>query len=345
VAAEEARGRALENGAVRWAADETSNMERTLLVARIADARQMGRWAPLREAREVQRLYGETVAAAEKAGRLAASRRRVAEAEARALVESAERALERALDLTRSARLPPADRRTLQRARVALREAKARLAVGDPDGARERARAAGDAFATATAHMTTRAARYVDPDNLERWRGWIEQTRAASRRSGGVAVVVVKERNELLLLEAGALRWRIPVELGANGVSDKARAGDRATPEGRYAVVEKRGPGSTRFYKALLLDYPNREDRRRFAEDQRSGRIPVGSTPGGMVEIHGEGGQGRNWTRGCVALDNDEMDRLFEIASVGTPVTIVGADGEGGIFSDLVKGAQRGLRR
>jgi L,D-peptidoglycan transpeptidase YkuD (ErfK/YbiS/YcfS/YnhG family) len=52
--------------------------------------------------------------------------------------------------------------------------------------------------------------------------------------------------------------------------------------------------------------------------------VPANAGIGSLIEIHGEGGQGRDWTDGCVALSNSDMDRVFSHARVGTPVTIVG---------------------
>ena len=57
--------------------------------------------------------------------------------------------------------------------------------------------------------------------------------------------------------------------------------------------------------------------------------------PGGLIEIHGEGGRGEDWTRGCVALSNRDMDDLFRRVAVGTPVTIVGAEDSAGRFATL----------
>ena len=68
----------------------------------------------------------------------------------------------------------------------------------------------------------------------------------------------------------------------------------------------------------------------------RAGYLPRGMPLGGLIEIHGEGGRGKDWTNGCVALVNEEMDDLFSKVDVGTPVTIVGADGNGGTFTKLV---------
>jgi L,D-peptidoglycan transpeptidase YkuD (ErfK/YbiS/YcfS/YnhG family) len=52
--------------------------------------------------------------------------------------------------------------------------------------------------------------------------------------------------------------------------------------------------------------------------------VPLRAGVGSLIEIHGDGGQGRDWTDGCVALSNSDMDRVFARARVGTPVTIVG---------------------
>jgi len=84
------------------------------------------------------------------------------------------------------------------------------------------------------------------------------------------------------------------------------------------------------------LNYPNDEDRAQFASLRRQGRIPSNASLGGLIEIHGEGGRGKDWTKGCVALANNDMDDLFRRAAVGTPVTIVGGDGRG-VFARLVR--------
>ena len=62
----------------------------------------------------------------------------------------------------------------------------------------------------------------------------------------------------------------------------------------------------------------------RFALGKVRGIIPTRVGIGNLIEIHGEGGEGRDWTDGCVALANPDMDRVFALTEVGTPVTIVG---------------------
>jgi len=69
---------------------------------------------------------------------------------------------------------------------------------------------------------------------------------------------------------------------------------------------------------------------------KRAGQLPRGAALGGLIEIHGEGGRGKDWTKGCVALSNDDIDDLYRKVGVGTPVTIVGGDGRG-VFAQLAR--------
>ena len=74
-----------------------------------------------------------------------------------------------------------------------------------------------------------------------------------------------------------------------------------------------------------MINYPNEADKARFAEGVRKGLISKRANIGGLIEIHGGGGKGLNWTDGCVALTNEDMDKIFEMAEIGTPVTIIGS--------------------
>ena len=115
------------------------------------------------------------------------------------------------------------------------------------------------------------------------------------------------------------------VVFGKNWIGDKQYAGDRATPEGMYMVTKKKGIRETGYHKALMINYPNDEDRAQFAERKRKGLLSRNSRLGGLIEIHGEGGKGGDWTMGCVALTSDNMDELFNRLAPGSPVTIVGS--------------------
>lgn len=108
--------------------------------------------------------------------------------------------------------------------------------------------------------------------------------------------------------------------MGFNFLSDKLYSGDKATPEGSYQVCRKI-PGS-KYFQALLINYPNNEDRQRFLAARRKGQIPKGAGIGSLIEIHGGGRNGM--TNGCVALDDRDMAALFKQISVNTPVIIVG---------------------
>ncbi len=124
----------------------------------------------------------------------------------------------------------------------------------------------------------------------------------------------------MIVYRKGVAVAEFDVGLGFNGLSDKLHSGDDATPEGRYQITKK--IPASRFYKALLINYPNEEDRRRFASAKQRREIPYWVGIGGLVEIHGGGED--SLTRGCVSVDDKVMDELFAMVSVGTPVTIVG---------------------
>jgi murein L,D-transpeptidase YafK len=134
-------------------------------------------------------------------------------------------------------------------------------------------------------------------------------------------------------------------DLGSNRLQQKRHAGDKATPEGRYHVTARKEGGQTRYHKALLLDYPNGEDRSRFARIRAEGGVPDGVGPGRHIEIHGHGGRERDWTDGCVALADADIDAVFARVPVGTPVTIVGGDGRDGVFSSLWRDHAQGSGR
>jgi murein L,D-transpeptidase YafK len=166
--------------------------------------------------------------------------------------------------------------------------------------------------------------RFRDPALLRLWQGWVDEAVAESLRTGKPVVIVDKLGRRCLLVTGGKVVDRYEVEMGGNALADKLYEGDEATPEGLYKVTEKRDRGQTLFYRALMLDYPTEEDRREHAEARRQGLVPRGRGPGGLIEMHGMGGRGFDWTLGCVALANGDMDRLFAAVSVGTRIVIVG---------------------
>ena len=221
---------------------------------------------------------------------------------------------------------PPASLETLQ---AALDEARVYRREGDVGTATLRARQALDLAGQVRNHANEVAARYSDDETVARWQRWRQETIDWSRRTGRVAILVSKAEHALTLIVAGRPVKSFRADMGFNWIADKSHAGDGATPEGRYRVVSRKANGASIYYKALLLDYPNAEDRAQFSRSRRSGELPASAAIGGLIEIHGEGGRGRDWTRGCVAVTNHEMDELFRYVDVGTPVTIIGSDTHG----------------
>jgi L,D-peptidoglycan transpeptidase YkuD (ErfK/YbiS/YcfS/YnhG family) len=162
--------------------------------------------------------------------------------------------------------------------------------------------------------------RYRDRNEIAKWRTWAQETIEESRQRGTVVFLVSKIERKITIYKAGAAIGSFDIGLGRYGLSDKLYAGDEATPEGRYKVIQK-FPASD-FYKALLINYPNDEDRKAFAEARRKGLIPGQAGIGGAIEIHGGGKD--SLTKGCVGLENRDMDRVYDYAREGTAVTIVG---------------------
>jgi murein L,D-transpeptidase YafK len=145
--------------------------------------------------------------------------------------------------------------------------------------------------------------------------------------------VIRKRARELWLFDGAALRKRYRVVLG-RGEGDKEREGDRRTPEGMFYVCTRND--QSRFHKFLGLSYPGPSDAARGlkagmitrAEHEailaahRERRCPPWKTAlGGEVGIHG-GGVGRDWTLGCIALENRDVDELWQALPLGTPVLI-----------------------
>jgi L,D-peptidoglycan transpeptidase YkuD (ErfK/YbiS/YcfS/YnhG family) len=184
----------------------------------------------------------------------------------------------------------------------------------------------------ASHHLTAQSAllqrelgRYASPDRIAQWQRMARETIEWSKKHRTSAIVISKAERSLTLYRSGQKLVSYPVRLGFNGINEKRYQGDGATPEGRYRIAGKRGRGQTQFYRALLLDYPNQEDRRRFLNDRKKGKIPALRDIGGQIEIHGVDNELMAQTLGCVMLENPQMAALFERVDNGTPVTIVGA--------------------
>jgi murein L,D-transpeptidase YafK len=135
------------------------------------------------------------------------------------------------------------------------------------------------------------------------------------------SILILKKDHLLELLANGKVIRTYHVALGQGGLEPKQREGDGRVPEGRY-VIDTRNAASA-YHKALHISYPNADDRRRAAK--------LGVSPGGAVMIHGlPNGKGwvgathrlYDWTLGCVAVTDQEIDEIWNLVPVGTPVEI-----------------------
>jgi murein L,D-transpeptidase YafK len=135
------------------------------------------------------------------------------------------------------------------------------------------------------------------------------------------SILILKKDHVLELLRGGKVIRTYKVALGQGGLAPKQHEGDGLTPEGHY-VIDSRNAQS-HYHKALHVSYPNDEDRKRAAK--------LGVAPGGAIMIHGlPNGMGaigaahrlRDWTLGCIAVTDQEIDEIWEMAPIGTPVEI-----------------------
>jgi len=293
-------------------------------------------------ARRLRALAGEAETLAER-GDAAAAWAPVLKAAREALIEQLERRQDRAeawrlleprvaaavTQAWRQTAAPGLERREArwaQQASMELESARALAAAGDFDKALATARQALDRTHRVDGAWQALHARFRRPELLRRWRAWSDETIASTRR-GPPALVIDKLERRLDVYRDGRRVASFTAELGTRGLEQKLHAGDKATPEGTYRVTQVKMGGQTRYYKALLIDYPNRDDQARYQEARRRGLVPKNAGVGSLIEVHGAGGQGRDWTDGCVALTNADMDALFHHVRVGTRVTIVGTLG------------------
>jgi murein L,D-transpeptidase YafK len=150
-------------------------------------------------------------------------------------------------------------------------------------------------------------------------------TRVASAAGPRVTEVRIDKARHTLTLrsgEADLATYRVAIGMG--GAGPKRMEGDKVTPVGTYRVT---GRIKGLFHKFLVLDYPNADDIRRHAELRARGEIPRGRGVGHGIGIHGVGGpsQGHkdtDWTFGCIALDDAEIDEIARRVPDGTPVRI-----------------------
>jgi len=316
--------------AMTWASDQLRVAERASADALTRQRIEETRLWPIPASDEVVAAWASAAQAATLARTSAHDSRLAAVADADQRISEARAAVSWSGALADNIHLGP-KRRFLAQATQALCEAEIYRGAGALVAARDRARQAVELAGQVRELAADIAQRYADADNIARWQRWQRETIEWSRREGRTAVIVVKDAHTLTLYVRGVAVKRYTVELGFNWIVDKLQEGDGATPEGRYRVVKRMDHLSSEYYKALLLDYPNADDRIEFSGLRRRGELPPVARIGGLIEIHGSGGRKQDWTNGCVAVTNAEMDEIFPRVTVGTPVTIIGSDSYGPI--------------
>jgi|LSQX01.3.fsa_nt_gb hypothetical protein len=218
---------------------------------------------------------------------------------------------------------PPPIRERISRGKMLLRDAETAFDAGNFIGA--------DSCITESENLLMSSREFADINLREyfqsfpRWKRWIDITLSESVKTGSYSIIVDKFARKLILYHGGKKIKEYSAELGKYWIGNKRISGDMATPEGMYKIVRKLEGTATKYHKALLIDYPNNEDIERFKKDIRNGTLPPSADIGGSIEIHGGGGRGADWTEGCIALTDNDIDAVFRHIKNGTPVTIVGS--------------------
>jgi murein L,D-transpeptidase YafK len=135
------------------------------------------------------------------------------------------------------------------------------------------------------------------------------------------SVLVEKSKRKMYLLNKGVVYKEYDISLGDSPVGHKQQEGDEKTPEGSY-LIDYRNPHSS-YHLSLHITYPNERDR----ENSKK----LGVNPGGDIFIHGLPNKmsffsvafkGRDWTDGCIAVSNTEIEEIWKLVRNGTPIEI-----------------------
>ena len=144
---------------------------------------------------------------------------------------------------------------------------------------------------------------------------------SAIQRGSVDRIRIEKSARRLMLISQGEVLKSYNIALGGNPIGPKERQGDNKTPEGSY-VIDGRNRYS-RFHLSLHISYPNERDKKRAKE--------LGVSPGGDIMIHGikngfswvgDAHTGVDWTKGCIAVTDEEIEEINKLAPNGTIVEI-----------------------
>jgi len=143
----------------------------------------------------------------------------------------------------------------------------------------------------------------------------------AIQKGSADRILIEKNARRLMLISQGEVLKSYNIALGGNPIGPKERQGDNKTPEGTY-VIDGRNKDS-RFHLSLRISYPNERDKNRAKK--------LGVSPGGDIMIHGikngtpwvgDAHTEVDWTKGCIAVTDEEIEEISRLAPIGTVVEI-----------------------
>jgi tetratricopeptide (TPR) repeat protein len=143
----------------------------------------------------------------------------------------------------------------------------------------------------------------------------------AARKRSIDKILIEKKERRLMLISKGEVLKTYKIALGGNPVGPKERQGDNKTPEGTYVIDAK--SRNSQYHQSLHISYPNERDKKRAKE--------LGVSPGGDIMIHGiKAGfswvgdlhADIDWTKGCIAVTDEEIEEIYKLAPVNTVVEI-----------------------
>jgi len=158
-------------------------------------------------------------------------------------------------------------------------------------------------------------------ETLEQQTETLEQKIFALRTEPADKILIEKKERRLRLFSRGEVIKTYKIALGGNPVGPKERQGDNKTPEGTY-IIDSRNSNSG-YHLSLHISYPNEKDKMRAKE--------LGVSPGGDIMIHGiknglswvgASHADLDWTKGCIAVTDEEMEEIYELVPNGTIVEI-----------------------
>lgn len=134
-------------------------------------------------------------------------------------------------------------------------------------------------------------------------------------------ILIIKNKRLLFLLNKNKILKKYKIALGKNPIGHKLRKNDFKTPEGKYFISSKNK--KSRYYRSLKISYPNKRDKKSSNK--------LGTNPGGNIMIHGIlngfGWIGKfhryyDWTKGCIAVTNKEIEEIWNVVKLGTKIEI-----------------------